>query len=247
MIGFIIGGVFLLSAALLPDALNPEVFILGAVIGFAPIFVMYVPRLCAAGALDVHHLVERLGGLVLIMLGETFLEMAVLFTKGAEPRAFGVVLVLILLTLVWWQYFTYTSAQPRRDSAATVIAYLAGHAMLVIGLGSAALSLTEVGLALKEQLPLPVLAGMLGGSMALIYAGLAVIVATTSAPALRTVILVLATAAFTVLGVLFWSAWEVDEQFLSVLMVIVSLAAVLLTAATTGKANKADISYSVPS
>lgn len=230
VISFAIGAAFLLSAAFLPESLSGTVFITGALIGFVPIFVSYVPHLCTSGNLDVHHLMERFGGLVLIMLGETFLEMAVLFTKGANPRPIGVVLVLILLTLVWWQYFTYTARPPRADTSARMIAYLLGHALLILGLGSAALSLTEVGLALAEQLPLPVLAGMLGGSMALIYAGLAIIGSSTDAPPAQVSILVGATAVFAFLGLLLWSTWEIDEQFLSLVMVVVSLITLLLTA-----------------
>jgi hypothetical protein len=188
-----------------------------------------------------------LGGLVLIMLGETFLEMAVLFTKGADPRAFGVVLVLILLTVVWWQYFTYVSGRPRSESSGQAVAYLLGHAMVILGLGSAALSLTEVGLSLSEQLSLPVLAGILGGSLALVYAGLAVIVATTSASRIRVVILALAVLVFASLGMAYWSIWELDEQILTLVMTGVSLVALVLTAGSarfaTNRANRVPVPH----
>lgn len=244
IICFAIGAAFLLSAVFLPDALNAPVFIVGALIGFAPIFITYVPSLCRSGLLDFHHLVERLGGLVLIMLGETFLEMAVLFTKGAEPRTFGVVLVLVLLTVIWWQYFTYVAGPPRRDTRSRMIEFLLGHAILILGLGTAALSLTEVGLALSEQLSLPVLAGMLGGSMALVYAGLTVIAATTTGSFARTALLAIAAVVFAVLGLLFWSAWEVDEQVVTLVMVGVSLVTLLSTAVISGKGT---IQSSIPS
>jgi low temperature requirement protein LtrA len=244
---FGVGAVFLLSASFLPESLTSAVFIIGALIGFAPIFVLYVPRLCTSGQLDFHHLTERLGGLVLIMLGETFLEMAVLFTKGADPRAFGVVLVLILLTVVWWQYFTYVSGRPRSESSGQAVAYLLGHAMVILGLGSAALSLTEVGLSLSEQLSLPVLAGILGGSLALVYAGLAVIVATTSASRIRVVILALAVLVFASLGMAYWSLWELDEQILTLVMTGVSLVALVLTAGSarfaTNRANRVPVPH----
>ena len=77
---FILGAAFLLSASVLPDSLNAAVLIIGALIGFVPMFARFIPRLYSAGSIDMHHLVERLGGLVLIMLGETFLELSVLFT-----------------------------------------------------------------------------------------------------------------------------------------------------------------------
>ncbi len=247
VLSFAIGAIFLLSAVFLPDSFTTIVFIIGAIIGFVPIFVVYVPRLLVARTVDIHHFVERFGGLVLIMLGETFLEMAVLFTKGANPRAFGVVLVLILLTLVWWQYFSFASGAPRSESRGVAIGYLLGHAMVILGLGSAALSLTEVGLALTEQLPLPVLAGMLGGSMALVYAGMTVIDATIVAPVSRVLIMLATTIIFAALGLLFWATWEVDEQSLTVVIVLVSLGALLLSGMTTRNQPKKDLSPAVPS
>ena len=228
-----IGAAFLLSAVVLPDWLNGAVFVTGAIIGFVPIFVRYIPRLCAAGGIDVHHLVERLGGLVLIMLGETFLEMAVLFTKGANPRILGVLLVLVLLTIVWWQYFTYVSARPLAASSARLVVTLLGHALVVVGLGTAAIALTEVGLALSDQLALPVLAGILGGSLALIYAGFAAIVATSGRPGPALVIVAVGSLAFAIAGVVFWSVWEIDEQTFAMLIVAISLAVLLATAATS--------------
>lgn len=235
VVAFLIGSVFLLSAVLLPDSLNAVVFCTGAIIGFAPMIIVQIPRLFAAGQVDMHHLLERLGGLVLIMLGETFLEMAVLFTKGGDPRLLGVLLVLVLLTIVWWQYFTFVSAAPQRRSGTRLDFTLLGHAMLVLGLGSSALALTEVGLAVEDQLSLPVLAGILGGSLALVYAGFAIIVASAARPAPQLVILILATLAFALVGVMFASIWEVDEQILSLIVVAISFATLILTAASSGK------------
>ena len=234
VVAFLVGALFLLSAALLPDPLNEAVFCTGALIGFAPMFVMQIPRLCATGQIDMHHLVERLGGLVLIMLGETFLEMAVLFTKGGNPRIFGVLLVLVLITIVWWQYFTYVTAPAIRRSGARLQVVLLGHALLILGLGSSALALTEVALALTEELPLPVLAGILGGSLALVYAGFAVIVETGEQPARQLVILVAAVIAFGLVGFLFSAVWELDEQVLGLVIIAISLATLLLTAAVSG-------------
>lgn len=230
---FAIGAAFLLSAVFLPDSLNAEVFIIGALIGFVPMFVSFVPRLYAANSMDMHHLVERLGGLVLIMLGETFLEMSVLFTKGGNPRIFGVLLVLVLLTIVWWQYFTYAARRPVTPSVKRLEFFLLGHALLVLGLGSAALALTEVALALEEALTLPVVAGILGGSLALVYAGLTIIVANSTGPRSQAVILTLTTASFGSVGFLLWAIWEIDEQTLSLLMIAIALGALLLTAGTS--------------
>jgi low temperature requirement protein LtrA len=247
VIFLVIGAVFLMSAALLPDSLNASVFVIGALIGFTPIFVTYVPSLCRAGLLDFHHLVERLGGLVLIMLGETFLEMAVLFTKGGEPRAFGVVLVLALLTVIWWQYFTYISGSPRLTTRSRMIEFLVGHALLILGLGSAALSLTEVALALTEQLSLPILAGMLGGSLALIYAGFSVISFTTTDSRGQTALLALAAAVFGVLGLLFWSTWEVDEQLLTLVFGGLSVVTLIVTEFIRRKAaNRVNLHVDTP-
>jgi low temperature requirement protein LtrA len=241
---FAIGAAFLLSAVFLPDSLNAEVFIIGALIGFVPMFVSFVPRLYSASSMNMHHLVERLGGLVLIMLGETFLEMSVLFTKGGNPRIFGVLLVLVLLTIVWWQYFTYVASRPVTPSVRGLEFFLLGHALLVLGLGSAALALTEVALALEEALTLPVIAGILGGSLALVYAGLTIIVANSTGPRSQLIILTLTTTSFGSVGFLFWATWELDEQTLSLLMIAIALGALLLTAGTSRTARSAARSQS---
>ena len=237
---FILGAAFLLSASVLPDSLNAAVLIVGALIGFVPMFVRFIPGLYSAGSIDMHHLVERLGGLVLIMLGETFLEMSVLFTKGASPRVFGVLLVLMLLTVIWWQYFTYIAIRPLPPFTGHLETFLLGHAMLVLGLGSAAIALTEVGLALEAQLPLPVISGILGGSLALVYAGLSVIVASTTGPRPQLVILAVTTVILGAVGFLFWTVWVLDEQTLILIMGAIALGALLLTAAAaTGSRHQA--------
>jgi hypothetical protein len=115
---------------------------------------------------------------------------------------------------------------------------LAGHALLILGLGSSAVALTEVGLALTEELPLPVLAGILGGSFALVYAGFATIVASAAKPPGQLPILILATLAFGSVGVLFSSVWELDEQTMSVVVVAISLVALLLTAAASRRSAR---------
>ena len=235
---FAIGAAFLLSAAFLPDSLNAAVFIIGALIGYVPMFASFVPRLYAASSIDMHHLVERLGGLVLIMLGETFLEMSVLFTNGGSPRIFGVLLVLVLLTIVWWQYFTYVASRPVTPATRRLEFFLLGHALIVLGLGSAALALTEVALALEEEMTLPVVAGILGGSLALVYAGMAIIVASSTGPRSQLFILMLATLTFGSIGLLFWATWEIDEQTLSLLMIAITLGALLLTAGTSRSARR---------
>ena len=111
--------------------------------------------------------------------------------------------------------------------------FLLGHALLVLGLGSAALALTEVALALEEALTLPVIAGILGGSLALVYAGLTIIVANSTGPRSQLIILTLTTGSFGSVGFLFWATWEIDEQTLSLLMIAIALGALFLTVGTS--------------
>jgi uncharacterized membrane protein len=118
-----------------------------------------------------------------------------------------------------------------------MIEFLVGHALLILGLGSAALSLTEVALALTEQLSLPILAGMLGGSLALIYAGFSVISFTTTDSRGQTALLALAAAVFGVLGLLFWSTWEVDEQLLTLVFGGLSVVTLFVTEFIRRKAS----------
>lgn len=226
----LVGGVFLVTSAILPDWINQAQVLVGGAIAFVPLFVFYLPRLVTQEHLDMHHLRERLGQLTLIMLGETFLEMAVIFTKGADPRLLGVMIVLAILVLIWWQYFTYVNTRPVSETPARIDFYLIGHAFLVVGLGSAALSLTEIALAVGEQLSLPILAAILGLSLATAYAGMSLIVIATPSPAPVLIPLALATLCFLVLSILLSTVFELDEMVTGLLMTCVVLVTLVATA-----------------
>lgn len=226
------GGLFLILAGLLPDSLNQVQAIAGGLIAFAPLFLLYLPRIVRLDHLDPHHLAERLGQLTLIMIGETFLEMAVLFTKGADPRVGGVLIVLGILIVIWWQYFSFVGNRPMQITPARIDIYLLGHAMLVIGLGSAALSLTEIALAIGESMTLPVLAGILGFSLACTYGGMALIVAATSRPAPILVPLLVAAGVFAALALALHATFSIDELATGLIMSAVAL--VTLVACAVG-------------
>ena len=83
--------------------------------------------------------------------------------------------------------------------------------------------------------------------MALDYAGMTVIDATIVAPVSRVLIMLATTIIFAALGLLFWATWEVDEQSLTVVIVLVSLGALLLSGMTTRNQPKKDLSPAVPS
>ena len=239
----LVGGIFLITSAVLPDWINQAQVLAGGLIAFVPLFVLYLPLIVANLDLDMRHLSERLGQLTLIMLGETFLEMAVIFTKGAEPRMFGVLIVLAILVLIWWQYFTYVGTRPVRETSARIDVYLLGHALLVVGLGSAALSLTEIALAVGEQLSLPLIAGMLGISLAGTYGGMALVVVSTPAPAKVLLPLLMAALCFLVLSALLRFVFTIDELVTGLLMTLVALVTLVVTAVSCrGSVGRSQVS-----
>ncbi len=197
----LVGGAFLTSSALLPDRYNEWIFAIGALIGLLPVFVVYVPQIRHSVTFVASHLAERMGQLVLIMLGETFLELAVLFNNGASPRTFGVILVLITVAIVWWQYIYVVNPLEFRSSGVRLDLYFLGHALLVLGIGSSAVALTQVALQTHHPLSTQTLALMLASSMATTYLGMCLVVAPTRRPIRLLTILVLTTLALAVVGV----------------------------------------------
>lgn len=230
VISLVLGGVILIGGMVLADEWSEILVVVTGVIAFIPAISISVPRFAKLNELDTHHLAERLGQLTLIMLGETFLEMAVLYTKGADPRPWGVVLVLGILIIIWWQYFTYVNVAPTNLSPLRINLYLVGHALLVVGLGSAALSLTEIALAIRGSLSLPLLAGLLGASLFAVYCGMTIIVGSTTLRDPAFVPLVIATVVYAVLAVLLGTVFDVDETFTGLLMVAIALATLGATA-----------------
>ena len=121
----------------------------GPAIGLVGILVVF-PRLLPPGAtISTHHLQERLGQFVLILLGDTFLEMALNKERGGEFSFAGVVLAATAVFLLWRVYFIHVLPSGPPASVRRMQGWLLLHLPLIIGVG-----LTSVTLA-TNAVPLP--------------------------------------------------------------------------------------------
>lgn len=117
-----------------------------------PTLVTYVRSLVRSSALDLPHLKERLGLLVIIVLGEQFMSLvAILGAKGSipNPTAFG--LSLVVAYSIWVLYFNSDLPRQPPSSAGRLRAWLALHALLVFGVVSVAAEFSSLTLATGDS------------------------------------------------------------------------------------------------
>ncbi|MEI6537845.1 MAG: low temperature requirement protein A [Verrucomicrobiaceae bacterium] len=200
----LLAGICFTTAVWVPIEWDTSVFLIGAGLGLLPFFLMYIPRLARQIPIDEHHLRERFGQLVLVMLGESFLKVMMYVTKGATPRLGGVGLVFIIVSLIWWQFFTYINPSKMPQGGARLVGYILGHALIVLGVGSAAISLSDVAVDTGDGMSPAVVGGTLGWSLALTYAGFTVITACSPRNRLVSPLFLFATFVLMECGVNLW-------------------------------------------
>lgn len=202
----LLGGVILCSSLILPERWAGEVFAVGIACGLLPIFLAYVPLIERRSPLSREHLRERLGQFTLIVLGEAFLEIVVHFTDGAQPRPAGLLLTFAIVTMVWWQYFSYIGPYQLPADGARLVSNLVGHGMVLLGIGGAASALASVALtpvaSLSGDLSPSFVVGAVCLSFALGYAGLSVIAVSAGRTGLLIATLLLVTGGLAAFGYL---------------------------------------------
>jgi len=119
--------------------LPPLVLVVILAIVTIPFLGRYMTAVVKSGLLDVEHTKERLGLLVIIVLGEQFIALvAALGTKGSipNPTAFG--MSLVIAYAIWVLYFA--SDVPRDPPArlGALRGWFALHALLIFGCVSVA-------------------------------------------------------------------------------------------------------------
>ena len=108
-----------------------------------PLLAYVLPRVKAS--LDWHHLDERFGLIVIIVLGETFLNLiATLSAVGSIPRPGYFVLTIVIAYCLWAIYFTSVQAVGAPRTAARLRVWIIGHALLVFSAVSVAVELTSL-------------------------------------------------------------------------------------------------------
>ena len=122
-----------------PSAVSMSVLLGGVIIGAAPIVVVVIPRVCRMHRLDPHHLSERLGQFVIIVLGESFLALTLMLT-GMEsvPGPMSFVLALLVAGSLWVIYFETIAPGGIPGSPARLLVWLAAFMVFLVGVGYSA-------------------------------------------------------------------------------------------------------------
>lgn len=228
-------GAFIAAIIIGVNAFTPESYNLFAM-GFAFViivigyFLLFLPRIDRQMPIDREHLAERLAQLLLIVMGESFLEIAIGFQLGGKPNILGIVLVVLLLGLTWAQYFDVLWNRGTPPTARLLLLYLLGHAIAILGIGTASLSLSSVAIS-KAPTSIDILYGtQLTYSVMLTYLGFTVIALSLRPFHARvTVILAAVTVVLLAIGLMSEAVQGVDERLMAIVVGTILLVGVILS------------------
>ena len=121
----------------------PMLIIIGVLLLLVPVLTVVLPGLAAQ--LDRHHLEERFGLLVIIVLGESFVNLvAKLGMLGAIPNLGYFILAFLVAYCLWSIYFSGVQAHGIPHSLGRLRAWIIGHAVLVVSAVAIAVALTDL-------------------------------------------------------------------------------------------------------
>ena len=228
-------GAFIAAIIIGVNAFTPESYNLFAM-GFAFViivigyFLLFLPRIDRQMPIDREHLAERLAQLLLIVMGESFLEIAIGFQLGGKPNILGIVLVVLLLGLTWAQYFDVLWNRGTPPTARLLLLYLLGHAIAILGIGTASLSLSSVAIS-KAPTSIDILYGtQLTYSVMLTYLGFTVIALSLRPFHARvTIILAAVTVVLLAIGLMSEVVQGVDDRLMAIVVGTVLLVGVILS------------------
>ena len=153
------------------------VFTAGMLCGILPLLFIVLNHRTTAEQIDGEHVSERMGQLVLIVLGESFVSLVFsLSTQSSIPNPWYFLLDFIVVFSIWSMYFIGVMPAGVPSSAGRLRAWLGLHFILIFGAiaaagGFAALTLIPFGAPYADHgswTPLPlfyVMVGMLGLSI----------------------------------------------------------------------------------
>lgn len=121
----------------------------GPAIGLVGLLVLYPRLLPTTATISAEHLRERLGQFILILLGDTFLEIVISKERGGDFSFVGIALATAAVFLLWRAYFIHVLPTGPPTSLRRMQGWLLLHLPLIIGVG-----LTSVTLA-SNAVPLP--------------------------------------------------------------------------------------------
>lgn len=137
-----------IATVLLPvDSLDSSIAVLliGLALGAVPAAGTYLKR--ALPRLDLQHLEERVGLIVIIVLGESFLALILrLASQSTIPSIPAFVLAIAVPYAVWSLYFTGVIVREPPAAANPLRLWFAAHALLVISIAASATALADMTL-----------------------------------------------------------------------------------------------------
>lgn len=162
------GAVIAASSLLLEGPWRQGVF-LGS-IGFEMVAIVWLSRKPGAAPVHREHLVERVGLLSIILLGESVISL-VAGLRGTEWDALGLATAMtgfLMLCAIWWIYFDSFEylERAKRDRQGLLLVYT--HALFLLGLGVLA---SMIGRAVRSDVGMADFRTLAISGMTLFYLG----------------------------------------------------------------------------
>jgi low temperature requirement protein LtrA len=115
------------------------ILVVGVGCAAVPLLGPFIGRLCALGQVDEEHLGERVGQVVIIVLGESFISLvSALSGKPSIPNPVYLVLTFVVVFAIWTMYFSSVVAAGVPQRAGWLRIWLLGHWGLMFGAVAAA-------------------------------------------------------------------------------------------------------------
>lgn len=132
----------------------PAVAAAAILVVLIPLLVFVLPRV--KSSLDWHHLDERFGLIVIIVLGESFINLlATLGAVGSIPRPGFFVLTIVIAYCLWAIYFTSVQVVGAPRSTARLRLWIIGHALLVFSAVAVAVEFASLTVGQLDGVVLP--------------------------------------------------------------------------------------------
>lgn len=115
------------------------VFVIGMLCGILPMVFIVLNRRTSAEQINAEHLGERMGQLVLIVLGESFVSLVIgLSSQSRIPNPWYFLLDFVVVFSIWTLYFTCVVPAGVPSSAGRLRAWLGLHVIFIFGAIAAA-------------------------------------------------------------------------------------------------------------
>lgn len=132
----------------------PAVAAAAILVVLIPLLAWVLPRVKAS--LDWHHLDERFGLIVIIVLGESFINLlATLGAVGSIPRPGFFVLTIVIAYCLWAIYFTSVQTVGAPRTVARLRLWIIGHALLVFSAVAVAVEFASLTVGQLEGVVMP--------------------------------------------------------------------------------------------